>query len=111
MAVLRVAGLWAVNGPTWGENMKILRVLAVALIASTSLGPSVKPAEEGPPQDWDARERAGYSGRPFRVAQVVCFLTGEQMSGMNKICYYDCLGSAAAITIGAAQLCPLSIRR
>ncbi|CAI2932461.1 conserved protein of unknown function [Aminobacter niigataensis] len=40
---------------------------------------------------------------------AVCFKTGEQVSGMNKICYYDCLGSAVAITIGAVQLCPLSI--
>ncbi|MEI8180760.1 hypothetical protein, partial [Aestuariivirga sp.] len=37
---------------------------------------------------------------------VMCFSKGEQLSGMNKICYYDCMGSAAAITIGAAQLCP-----
>ncbi|MGO4438561.1 hypothetical protein [Rhizobium sp. RAF56] len=40
---------------------------------------------------------------------VMCFKTGERTSGMNKICYYDCLGSAAAITIGAVELCPLSI--
>ena len=47
---------------------------------------------------------------PQRLA-VTCFKTGEQTSGMNKICYYDCLGSQAAITIGATQLCPLSIQR
>ena len=38
---------------------------------------------------------------------VTCFLKGERVSGLNKICYYDCLGSEAAITIGAAQLCPI----
>lgn len=37
------------------------------------------------------------------------FLTGERTSGMNKICYYDHLGSTVAITIGATELCPLSI--
>jgi hypothetical protein len=42
---------------------------------------------------------------------VTCFKTGEQISGMNKICFYDCLGSTAAITIGAAQLCPLTIQQ
>src|ERR1700730_7509306 len=54
-----------------------------------------------------------YAGRI--EALVLCDLIqaggetfGEQMSGMNKICYYDCLESAAAITIGAAELCPLS---
>lgn len=40
---------------------------------------------------------------------VICFSKGEQQSGMNKICYYDCLGSMTAITIGATQLCPLTI--
>ena len=47
---------------------------------------------------------------PVHVA-VTCFLTGEQVSGMNKICYYNCLGSTAAITIGSTQLCPLSINQ
>lgn len=42
---------------------------------------------------------------------IMCFKTGEQISGMNKICYYDCAGSAAAITVGVAQLCPLTIDR
>lgn len=40
---------------------------------------------------------------------VLCFKTGEQTSGTNKICYYDCLGSAKAITIGFVQLCPLTV--
>lgn len=47
---------------------------------------------------------------PIRTA-AVCFKSGEQVSGMNKICYYNCLGSQAAITIGAVELCPLSINR
>ena len=42
---------------------------------------------------------------------VTCFKSGEQTSGMNKICYYNCMGSTAAITISAVKLCPLSIRR
>ena len=37
------------------------------------------------------------------------FLTGEQVSGMNKICYYDHLGSTVATTIRNIDLCPLSI--
>jgi hypothetical protein len=40
---------------------------------------------------------------------VMCMKTGEQASGMNKICYYNCLGSAAAITISSVELCPLTI--
>ncbi len=47
---------------------------------------------------------------PSRAA-VTCFKIGEKTSGMNKICYYNCLGSEAAITIPATQLCPLSIQQ
>lgn len=42
---------------------------------------------------------------------MMCMKTGEQAAGMNKICYYDCLGSGAAITVGATDLCPLSINK
>ena len=46
----------------------------------------------------------------YELAAVTCFKTGERTSGMNKICYYDCLGNEAAITIRSTELCPLSIR-
>ncbi len=36
-------------------------------------------------------------GKSIRVA-MLCFKTGERVSGLNRICYYDCLGSEAAIT-------------
>lgn len=42
---------------------------------------------------------------------ATCFKSGEQSQGMTKICYYDCLGSPAAITITATSLCPLTIKR
>lgn len=35
------------------------------------------------------------------------FLKSESISGINKICFYDRLGSGYAITIKATQLCPL----
>ena len=43
--------------------------------------------------------------------QQVCFKQGEYTQGMNKVCQYSCTGSGHAITIGAAQLCPLTVRR
>ena len=42
---------------------------------------------------------------------VTCFKSGEQTSGMNKICYYNCNGSTAAMTISSVSLCPLTIQR
>jgi hypothetical protein len=44
-------------------------------------------------------------------ADVICLFKGEQISGRNKICYSDCLGSIFALTIDGLQLCPLNIRR
>jgi hypothetical protein len=48
--------------------------------------------------------------QPASAPTVTCFGRGEATSGSNKICYYDCLGSAAAITIPAVSLCPLTIQ-
>jgi len=42
---------------------------------------------------------------------VSCFLQYSYVSGLNRICIYDCCGSQAAITIGAVELCPLTINR
>jgi len=38
-----------------------------------------------------------------------CFLTGSRVSGMNRICYYNCVGGTRAITVSAASLCPMSL--
>ena len=45
------------------------------------------------------------------TSALMCPKTGEQVSGMNKICYYNCMGSQAAITIPKLSFCPMSINR
>lgn len=67
------------------------------LIVAVAL--TTMPAQQTPVPNHDTRIAA------------TCFKTGENTSGMNKICFYDCLGSQTAITIGATDLCPLSINR
>jgi hypothetical protein len=59
----------------------------------------------------------GYSGQNnllgspgVQRATVTCFKSSEYTSGFNKICNYNCLGSARAITIANTQLCPLTIQ-
>lgn len=42
---------------------------------------------------------------------ITCFKQREWTSGLNKNCVYDCLGSEAVQTVGATQLCPLTISR
>jgi hypothetical protein len=45
----------------------------------------------------------------FNVLAGVAFFKYERISGMNKICVYDDLGSDVTITIKSHQLCPLQI--
>ncbi len=45
----------------------------------------------------------------FNALAGVAFFKYERVSGMNKICVYDHLGSEVAITISSIKLCPLSI--
>ena len=60
-----------------------------------------------------AQPHALQSKAPAHSVQLasVCFYKREELSGMNKICYYDCLGSLTAITRSATSLCPLTIDR
>jgi len=55
------------------------------------------------------KEFKNFSANPNIQKAATCFFKGERTSGMNKICYYDCMGSEAAITISNVSLCPLSI--
>lgn len=80
--------------------MKIAVALTVAVL---SLGATAVPTLAPEPAP---------AAKPVQIAQnTTCFFKREETSGMNKICYYDCLGSLTAITIGSAQLCPLTIKR
>lgn len=55
-------------------------------------------------------QRANYFSQVAQVRET-CFKSGEQTSGMNKICYYKCSSGDAAITISSVSLCPLSIQK
>ena len=45
----------------------------------------------------------------FSATAGMAFFKYERISGLNKICVYDHLGSEVAITIKAYKLCPLTI--
>ena len=57
------------------------------------------------------KDQPEISLNPDDAFAITCFYKGEEISGLNKICYYDCLGSRAAITISSVELCPLTINR
>jgi hypothetical protein len=46
----------------------------------------------------------------FNASAGIAFFKYERISGMNKICFYDHMGSEVAITIASYKLCPLSIK-
>lgn len=50
---------------------------------------------------------AGLS-RPPRETGGACMKQGERTDGMTKQCIYDCTGTRKVVTIGSAQLCPLT---
>ena len=45
------------------------------------------------------------------ASEELCFSKGEQVDGLNKICFYKCPSGNAAITIKSYQICPVSIKR
>jgi len=47
------------------------------------------------------------SGTTTQTQQPAGFLSFNVVSGMNRICFYDQLGSLNTKTIGAAEICPL----
>ena len=82
----------------------------IVAVSAALLAVSATPAAETTlATSQHANRLQALSDKPVLVA-ATCFKTGERTSGMNKICYYDCLGSETAITISSIELCPLTIR-
>lgn len=45
-----------------------------------------------------------------RPSGPVGMLINQEISGFNRICYYNALGSVTAVTIGVTQICPMSVQ-
>ncbi len=41
---------------------------------------------------------------------IQAFKTGEEIKGLNKICYYSYAGSTYTKVISSASVCPISVR-
>ena len=46
----------------------------------------------------------GMGSSGLNTYKQTCFKVGEYSQGLNKVCQYNCVGSAHAITVGVAQL-------
>jgi len=64
-----------------------------------------QPDQEPTQQPYQAPPRLG-GGTSLGTA----FLQGSYVSGLNRVCLYNRLGSAVAVTIGSTQMCPLTLR-
>lgn len=107
------------SGYLIGEWKMKLRNLLVGFLCAATLNASAAPSElptrqsskilhqqtDGSVRDWKEPQRL------YTQVRETCFLTGEKTDGMNKICFYDCPSGAAATTVSAASLCPISIRK
>lgn len=56
-------------------------------------------------------ESSGSQSTTSATAGLSCPLKSERVSGFNRLCAYDCLGSAEVTTIAATDLCPIFISR
>ena len=42
-------------------------------------------------------------------SKIQCFKSGERVSGTNKICSYNCMGSEVTTNVASTRICPMSI--
>ena len=49
------------------------------------------------------------SGTNSNSSKIQCFKSNERISGTNKICSYNCMGSEVVRNVSSTSLCPLSI--
>jgi hypothetical protein len=50
-------------------------------------------------------EEAPRTVKPSRMA-IICKKSSEKISGLTKICYYNCAGSEGALTVTTYEACP-----
>ena len=44
-------------------------------------------------------------------ASEICFLSGDRVDGLSKICFYKCATGTVATTIKSHELCPQTLER
>ncbi|WP_339645546.1 hypothetical protein [uncultured Porticoccus sp.] len=87
----------------------------IALVASLAFATTGKPIDEkrmvfGSANTYPFERLENKQLKKLELAYR-CSKSGEQTSGRNKICYYNCMGSTVAITISNPGICPLTINR
>ena len=93
----------------------LLRLITISFVLSFS-GTASYSLDANDLYNLDANDLYNLIKSPSKTADEriiiagICFASGSSVSGMNRICYYNCVGGTAAITIKSFKLCPLTIR-
>lgn len=119
IAILLVSSLsWAGTGFLKGEQTSGLNKICYYEGASGSFTKTIGAVGICPLSADDGRGPAisspGLGGGSIQYNQPrgnTGFLSGEQTSGLNKICYYDSARGTFTKVVGAAQLCPLNAQQ
>src|SRR5664279_5710368 len=74
----------------FGHGGKVTIILALAVFAVSASANA---------------EEAQLTLKPSRVA-IFCTNSGEQVSGLTKVCYYNCARSEGALTTKTYESCP-----
>lgn len=86
-------------------------VLAIAvLLAGCATGPMTEEERDSADRTIKALEvlNAGFGYKQQPQAQAKAFLKTSYVSGFNRICVYDRLGSQYIVTLRSVDICPLT---
>lgn len=86
--------------------MKFLNSIALAVVLISGTANASNPLKLDP---FVPSQAGSLASSPSIKVAATCFKTGEQTSGMNKICYYNCMGSTKAINVKSYELCPITV--
>ena len=62
-------------------------------------------------RQYNNQSSGGGSASSSGLQAMTCYKAREWVSGTLKNCAYNCMGSEAVQTVGAAQICPISMQR
>jgi hypothetical protein len=86
-----------------------MKISAMAIVAATALfgiGLCAAAVTERTPVQMGRVLHA-----PGQKVATTCILSGQQPSGTNKICVYECGGTTVTETVSASSECPQSVNR
>ena len=113
-----VWGTYTSNGRNWWPDDKGPKIYKVKKTESSGskIDPSVWDdilgASQGILSGKSVSESLGgtSSSSSSSSSSISCFKKSERVSGTNKICTYNCMGSDIAINVKSTRLCPMSIK-